>query len=728
MFLAHKRVFSLFIFFLGLGFIQNTYAKEYKISSASELSKLSLDAGDVVIMANGTWKDQELSFRGTGTEAQPITLRAETPGKVLLNGESRLSFSGQYLVVDGLAFIGGALEGNAVIQFRTSSSSVANHCQLTNTAIQDYNPWDPAEEYKWVSVYGDYNQIDNCSFIGKNHSGALLVVWLDDTPNHHIIKNNYFADIPELGQNGGETIRIGTSTNSMKDSYAIVENNLFENCDGEIEIISNKSCENIYRHNTFLNCEGTLALRHGNRCHVYSNFFFGDINKNCGGVRIIGEDHKVYNNYFQDVRGSGFRSAISITNGVPNSPLNRYFQVKNAEVVNNTLVNCKYPLTFGAGKSDELSLAPSNTTIANNVIANYNGSTSKAITYIETPNGVEYIKNIVFADSKLGDTPNEVNNADPKLVLMDDFYRPESNSPVINFGVTSFEYINTDIDGQNRSESNDAGCDQVANEENKYGPFTGKDIGVLVGVGFEMITGSNEDETEEVLPDSISYKLDIIDAVASTEQNESGKENLAINSIDGDLTTRWSGEGIGAYIDLYLEQEYKISFAKIAHYKGSERTTSFHLLAWNATAQGFDSLLINVTSTISDNDFAVYDFENVNTDRVRLVGLGYENGTGLWNSYSEFELWGQEKSSVTSTNQTSKKQNMVVYPNPSPGGFNIKNCEEGHLHIFSLAGERMYSQSNVNTNSYIHTNLEPGVYILKVDSMAGTFVDKLILI
>jgi poly(beta-D-mannuronate) lyase len=728
MVIVSNRVSSLLICLLGLFFFENSNAKEYQIASADELNALSLVAGDVVIMTNGTWTDQNLTFKGTGTQDQPITLRAETPGNVVLTGESRLSLSGEYLIVEGLAFIDGALEGDDVIQFRTSDSSLANHCRLTNTAIQNYNPWDSAEEYKWVSLYGEYNQVDNCSFVGKNHQGALLVVWIGDSANHHIINNNYFADIPELGQNGGETIRIGTSTNSMKDSYTLVENNLFENCDGEIEIISNKSCENIYRYNTFLNCEGTLALRHGNRCSIYGNFFFGDVNKNCGGVRIIGEDHKVYNNYFQDIIGGEFRSAISINNGVPDSPLSRYFQVKNAEVVNNTIVNCKYPLSFGAGKSDELSLPPLNTTIANNVIADYNGITSQAISYIDTPLEVQYVQNIVYSAS-LGDTPDEVNNDDPKLTFSANFYRPENNSPVISFGDASFSYVDSDIDGQSRADSNDAGCDQVSEEEFLHAPFTINDIGVLIGASFDLSDNyQGYDDGEESLFDSVSYKLEIIDAVASTEQNEDGKMNIALNSIDGDYATRWSGEGIGEYIDLFLDQQYTLSFIKIGHYKGDERASSFHLLAWNSTSLDFDTLLNNVTSVISDGDIVVYDFDNVDSDKVRLVGLGYSDGTGTWNSYTEFELWGQQISSVLGVDAAPRELDIAVYPNPSSAGFKIKNCIDGYLNIFSLSGVHLYSQSNVNSNSYIYTQLERGVYILKVDSMDGTFVDRLILI
>ena len=720
--LSHKKIVFFLVSMLTVFSYSTVGATEYTITTASELSKLSLSPGDVVTMANGTWSNQVLSFTGSGSESQPIILRAETQGEVILTGDSRLSIAGEYLTVDGLTFKDGELEGDAVIQFRTSSSSLANHCRLTNTAILNYNPWDRGQEYKWVSIYGTYNQVDHCSFVGKDHQGALMVVWIGDTPNHHRINNNYFADIPELGANGGETIRIGTSSNSMKDSYAVVENNLFENCDGEIEIISNKSCENIYRNNTFLHCEGTLALRHGNRCSIYGNFFFGDLTKDCGGIRVIGEDHKVYNNYLQDLTKDGFRAALSITNGVPDSPLNRYFQVKNAELVNNTVVNCKYPIYIGAGKSDELSLPPQNLKLINNVVADYVGRTSQAVVYNDTPDGITYTNNMIYAPSKLGDTPDEVDNSDPKLEESDGFYHLKSNSPAIGFGISTVSYLTTDIEGQSRTSTNDAGCDQLADASSDNAPLSSEDIGVLIGVAFDNTGGDDEE------PVVIGQKLSIVDAVASTEQNEDGKVNIAANTIDGMLDTRWSGEGIGAYIDLTLEKQCSVAYLKVGHYKGDERSSSFHLMAWESTTEKYDTLLSDVSSTISSESYAIYDFDDVITDKIRLVGLGYSGGTGIWNSYAELELWGWND--LVQLNETidSGSVQMLIYPNPCYGDFRVKNCSGGDLHIFTLAGSRVYSQLNINSETFISTDLNRGIYLVKVDSEHVSFTERLILI
>ena len=88
-----------------------------------------------------------------------------------------------------------------------------------------------------MSMYGRFNRVDHCYFAGKTNEGALLVVWLDNgtatAPPTHRIDRNHFGPREELGRNGAETIRVGTSTYSMQDSDVVVENNLFTETNGE---------------------------------------------------------------------------------------------------------------------------------------------------------------------------------------------------------------------------------------------------------------------------------------------------------------------------------------------------------------------------------------------------------------------------------------------------------------------------------------------------------------
>ncbi|MBD3287720.1 T9SS type A sorting domain-containing protein, partial [candidate division KSB1 bacterium] len=299
-------------------------------------------------------------------------------------------------------------------------------------------------------------------------------VWLSGQPNYHLIDSNYFARRPELGTNGGETIRVGTSDWSMYDSYTIVENNYFEHCNGETEIISNKSCENIYRYNTFYECQGTLTLRHGNRCTVEGNFFFGNKVGDTGGVRIIGEDHVVFNNYFEGLYGSGFRAALPIMNGVPDSPLNRYFQVKNTVIAFNTFVDCRYSFILGAGADDERSLPPLNCVIANNAVK----TDHTVIREDDEPIDLTWEGNIMQGSSLGIDQPEGIIWADPNFIRSgDDLWRPAENSPLLGAAVGDYPFIIEDMDGQSRGVSRDVGADQRSDEPIVRMPLAPQDAG-----------------------------------------------------------------------------------------------------------------------------------------------------------------------------------------------------------------------------------------------------------
>jgi len=478
-------------------------SQTFLVSNAAEFNQAlsNVSPGGKITLRDGVWENVSLEFIADGVEGDSITLEAETPGGVVFTGTSTLEISGDYLIVKDLDFNSGQTSGSAVVSFRRNSNDVANHSRLTNCRIINYNPPTDATEYKWVSLYGTNNRVDHCSFQGKNHEGTLLVVWLSGDPNFHRIDHNYFADIPALGRNGAETIRIGTSTFSMTESRTLVEHNLFESCDGEIEIISNKSRFNVYRYNTFRDNEGTLTLRHGNDCDVYGNFFFGGT-KRSGGVRIIGERHNVYNNYFENLQGDGFRAALSITNGVPDSPLNRYFQVKNATVVHNTFIGCKEPFNFGAGKSDELSLPPINSVVANNVVAQTTGS--QAVTYTDTPVDFTYTSNYVAG--AVGDAESGFINEDPMLEEAADFWRPVSSSPLIDNASGSYEFLTDDIEGHDRPNSPDIGSDEVDSSQPLRAPLTA----VQVGYDWTEEEEEGEEEEETILSVNVEEGIELI--------------------------------------------------------------------------------------------------------------------------------------------------------------------------------------------------------------------------
>lgn len=412
--------------------------------------------GATIIMEDRVWANAEIRLEAEGTAGNPITLRAQTPGRVVLTGTSRLRISGRHLVVDGLLFRDGGVEGD-VIAFRSSSTRLASHTRLTRCAVIDYNPPDASRDSKWVSLYGFRNRVDRCYFAGKTNLGATLVVWLPASgePNHHWIEYNHFGRRPLLGVNGAETIRVGDSATSLQSSMTVVECNYFERCNGEIEIISSKSCENTYRWNTFSECEGTLTLRHGNRCVVEGNTFLGGGRPQTGGVRIIGEDHRVINNYFEGLTGAGNRASIAVLNGIPDSPLNGYFQVNRALVAHNTVVQCARPLAIGVNDGAR-SMAPLNCLVANNL---FSGDRSPLVELIDSRAQIEWVGNLFHG------APVGLAGMEPLLLPLElgghGYWQPAEGSVAQGAAASQLAEVRQDLLGRDRTHPADIGCIQL---------------------------------------------------------------------------------------------------------------------------------------------------------------------------------------------------------------------------------------------------------------------------
>lgn len=329
-------------------------AREMPVADAEALKAAAAAArpGDVLVLRAGEWRDVELVFEARGTAQAPVTLRAAVPGRTVITGTSTLRIGGTYGVVEGLHFRNPDSSVSDLIQFRLDAKRPAQHARLTACAITSDARQDSSLESRWIGLYGRGHRIDHCRIEGKTGKGTTLVVWLDGQPGgeppRHRIDHNHFGPREKLGKNGGETIRVGDSKTSMQTAACVIEENLFERCNGEVECISNKSCGNIYRRNTFLGVSGTLTLRHGNACVVEDNLFDGCHEKGTGGIRIIGEDHVVRGNHLQNLAGGDLRSALTLMLGIPASPLHGYFQVKRARIEGNTTRDCASPIRIGA--------------------------------------------------------------------------------------------------------------------------------------------------------------------------------------------------------------------------------------------------------------------------------------------------------------------------------------------------------------------------------------------
>jgi poly(beta-D-mannuronate) lyase len=390
-------------------------AAEIKVDSQQEYRDAvkNLQPGDTVVLANGEWRDFEILFLGEGTAEQPITLTVEEKGEVLVTGRSNLRLAGKHLVVSGLVFRDGHSPSRAVIEFRRDEENLAYHSRVTEVVIDSFNKPERFNADSWVVLYGKHNRLDHSYLSGKDNRGVTVIVRLnteESQENHHRVDHNYFGPRQLLGSNGGESFRIGTSTYSLTDSFTVVEDNYFDRCDGEVEIISNKAGSNVFRGNLFYESRGTLTMRHGNNNLIENNVFFGNRVAHTGGIRVINKGQVVRNNYMHGLTGHRFGGGFVVMNGVPNSRINRYHQVDNALIENNSIIDSDH-IELAAGSDEERTAPPVNSEFRNNLVYTDGGNNNIAVH--DDISGIRFSGNV----SNLADSPLHDGFATREIVL-----------------------------------------------------------------------------------------------------------------------------------------------------------------------------------------------------------------------------------------------------------------------------------------------------------------------
>jgi poly(beta-D-mannuronate) lyase len=268
---------------------------------------------------------------------------------------------------------------------------------------------------------------------------------------------------------------VGLSTRALSSGFTLFEYNLFEECNGDPEVISNKSCDNTFRYNTFRNNAGSLVLRHGNRSVVHGNFFIN----NAGGIRFYGDFHKIYNNYLQGGTGKGTESTIFVTSGCTEDDTGRGADCNRPDgviVAFNTLVNNSTNIVIGSNSSRPL--APKNCTIANNIIQS---DTGRLVEFNVAPLNFSWHGNIVWGGAADGDMPaSGFIRTDPRLSSKTDgTFRLLRSSPAINRSVNpgSYVYVKEDMDGQLRGLPQDVGADEFSGRRVIQRPLDPADVG-----------------------------------------------------------------------------------------------------------------------------------------------------------------------------------------------------------------------------------------------------------
>ncbi|MDE0839954.1 MAG: right-handed parallel beta-helix repeat-containing protein, partial [Kiritimatiellae bacterium] len=319
-------------------------ANEHEIKDLTELSSRIKIAkpGDVLLLPNGTLKDWTVDIGSSGTKDAPITIKGRGRDKTIFTGKSAMRLNGSsYVHLKDFSF---ADNSGTAVAFNSTRHCSVRHASFTKIKAQAI-----------INIAGDgkKNQISSCHFSKNPSKNIVIYIGNHKAPVGTIIRDNLFEDVPSIGGNGRETIQIGQSQTLYGNVNAntLVENNRFVRCNGEAEIISNKSSGNRYTGNLFLDCNGELVMRGGSGCTIESNRMV-----NCaGGIRLSGKNHIVRNNVIWKSRGSGIR----LLYGVSDTPPAFYQAVSGCKIDNNTIVNAKDAgILIGASRGKDLLNSP----------------------------------------------------------------------------------------------------------------------------------------------------------------------------------------------------------------------------------------------------------------------------------------------------------------------------------------------------------------------------------
>ncbi|BDC97804.1 chondroitinase-B domain-containing protein [Persicobacter psychrovividus] len=567
----------IFVLF-GLLFSLNAWAETTIVDNRSDMRKVlaAAVAGDTIIVKSGTYADLSASsIEIQGTAEKPIVFMAEEVGGVKMSGNAYFSFRrSEHVIIQGFTF-------NVVNNTTMVKLEGCNNMRVTQNVFE-LTPTEEGRSVKWLIIQGvwddknfehesHHNRIDHNIFQNKTTPGHYITI--DGTNNkdnengdpeeyrqsqYDRIDHNYFRNNGPRAVNEQESIRIGWSEMSMSSGFTTVEFNRFENCDGDPEVVSVKSCDNTIRHNTFVGCYGVLSLRHGNRNHIEGNYFFGGgrptstspagANLGTGGIRIYGTDHVVINNYFQGLNGNRWDAPITITKGDAidgqDSKLNKHFIAQRVVIANNTLVDNEYGIELGFDNNGNYPKSIEDITLANNLIIN---TTNDPINFYDDSEhaGIDWSNNLVYpqsgsemtnSESNISFADAEVKSFDPQLALNDSLYFSTANTPDFD-NLRSIVNLK-DIHGQDRGVVTTVGADQYSTGAMMYHPMRPQDVGP---------TGSLDNEVEDknyinisepnTLPAAeTSIEIMVYANVQWTASTDSDWLTIDKNSGDGDAT------------------------------------------------------------------------------------------------------------------------------------------------------------------------------------------------
>ena len=603
-------------------------AATVNVSSISELESAiaAVAPGDTIVVANGSYVTSgSISIGRVATSDAPITIKAETVGGVTISGAGGFRFvsPAAYITIDGFVF---NHSGSINIPAGTS------HCRLTRNVVELSIP--AGSDVSYINISGDDVEIDHNELRNKSTLGEMLDIAGSGSQvaRRLWVHHNYFHDFVSPGGNGAETIRWGLSGLSLSTGDGLCEYNLFVRCNGENEMISNKSSGNTYRYNTVIDSQ-EISQRHGDNNQYYGNYMRGS-----AGIRIYGDSNLVYSNYLE---GNDF--GVNIGNGdgdVHNGdPLTSHDRPDNCVIVYNTMIN-NTTQYFMNGRTG--GLGATNTTFANNILQG--GTTAVSISSTAPYASPTWLGNIIWNAGNIGNIPaGGYTVVDPLLATdASGVFHLQPGSPAIDAGQGDYAFVSVDQDGQVRDAAKDKGADEVSTGTITAKLLTPADVGTGAGGGGGTTQPIINFEAENLVFSSVGASASI-----SFEDSPSGGQYASPHVIDPTdplyperhryVTLNADGNPPppdGEYIEFTLPNVPHGTYDLVLRYKTHPTNRGIMRLSVDGNVLGSDLDQL-VKATFTTHDFGVVRFATDGDHVVRLAVVGKSNlakaPTSPWN-------------------------------------------------------------------------------------------------
>ena len=242
-------------------------------------------------------------------------------------------------------------------------------------------------------------------------------------------------------------------------------------------------------------------------------------------------------------------------------------------------------------------------------------------------------------------------------------------------------------------------------------------------ISFELKVSDGEavsttDFTINVRP----YKPEL---AAASMSNVTGSDcmipDYPVNTIDGNISTKWTSDGDDKWLLFTLDAPFKISYLALAFLQGQNYESYFDILASRDNAT-WDKILTGEASCKFSGERQVFDIPALysNTEYLYFKFVGHGNSLSLLNNVSEIKLFGTPQQN---SNQSGDKgKNISIYPNPAKSFINISIgkplLDLSYIRIIDVSGKVVFEDTFIEgiKNVQLPYNLNSGLYLVEFRS------------